>query len=85
MKFKPTKEQNLPQNGSYGANYMVRVQKPTSSSIPYPLPRMGFEVFLVRSKYDVLMLQNICGQFYLASHTTPKDQWATIFDVHLEN
>lgn len=77
---------------SYGSNYMRRISKNTAASLcgMYPLPSMGCET-IVAVKRDPwrgnerLVVQNISGDYYVASCDRSIDQWPEIFGVQIIN
>lgn len=72
----------------YGADYMVRVGADAVRRLLRGLtaPRMGYETDLCRPhglSGPLLTVQNISGDYFLASYNTPKAEWPEVFGVRV--
>lgn len=75
---------------SYGPAWMRRVSRKTAAALcgTYPLPQMGSETIVAVAPdgwggRNRLVIQNVSGDFYVASADAPVDQWATVFRVEV--
>ncbi|MHC0508802.1 hypothetical protein [Achromobacter aegrifaciens] len=75
---------------SYGPAWMRRVSRKTAAALcaGYPLPQMGHETIVAVAPdgwggKNRLVVQNVGGDFYVASTDAPVDQWATVFRVEV--
>ena len=69
---------------SYGADYMCRIGKATALKLcgMYPMPRMGYEVAVAIARDAApLMVQNISGDYYLASTSDSIDRWPAVYGI----
>lgn len=72
----------------YGLDWESKVspKRARALALMYPLPKPGYEITVAvafddwRCKHR-LMLQNIYGDFYLASCSVPKAKWLDLFKV----
>lgn len=91
IKVKEFKPYDLPAGMYYGVQYMVRVSPKNAKAFAgmYPLPRMGYEITVAIAPAShgfksYLMLKNISGDYYLASHTDSVDRWPEVFKVEVK-
>lgn len=83
-------------SGSYGEDYMVRISKKSAQrlmgevynngGLPIKIPQPGYEIVLktTRSSFgfrNELTIQNLYGNYYLASATNDKIYWPSEFGV----
>lgn len=75
---------------SYGPAWMRRVSRKTAIALcgGYPLPQMGTESIVALAPDGFggrtrLVVQNVSGDFYVASADTAVDQWPTVFRVEV--
>lgn len=76
----------LPPHLNHGADYQARISRAAAMRIGGPtLPRMGYEtVARCDGAGGFLHVQNISGEFYLASATWQRDEWPKQFGVTVE-
>ena len=87
MKIKTT---GTPPNGahwSYGPDHMRKVSKATARGLcgMFPLPEMGSErlVAFTSDRSNRLYVQNVSGDFYVASETAKIERWPELFRVEV--
>jgi len=91
MKIKQTGLPPVGNHWSYGKDHMRKVSKRTASMLcgQFGLPQMGYGLDVAIVKDEVwaatmrLEVQNISGDFYLASSTTPVDKWPAVFGYEI--
>lgn len=92
MKIKSTGLPPSSNHWSYGRDYMRKISKRTASMLcgQFGLPRMGYGLTIadVNDKLwtthrHILEIQNISGDFYIASSTTDVDDWPAIFGYEI--
>ena len=87
MKISELKPESLSTHLYYGANHMVRIGRASAEALLKGVaPQMGYTTDVARcvdeQGFDQrLMVQNISGDYYLASTSTPIDQWPQAFGV----
>jgi len=87
------KQTQLPPSGnhwSYGPNYMRGISRQSAAALcgMYPLPRMGYETTVAVKRDPLgfnlrLQVQNVSGDFYLASTHVQVAAWPDTFGVEV--
>ena len=72
----------------FGNEYAVRLspkQARTLLGADRPLPKMGYEYVCLdpNNPHHKVLLQNLCGELWLASHSEQVHQWAGNFGIPL--
>ncbi|KWI10905.1 hypothetical protein [Burkholderia ubonensis] len=84
IKVLPDRESDRQTCWYYGPDFMKRITRATARKLCglYPLPDMGSETCVARSLGQArLFVQNVCGDFYVASPSDRSERWPEIFGV----
>jgi len=69
---------------------MREISKKSAAALAgmYPLPKMGCEITIAAKKdsfggFFRLQLQNVCGDYFIASSQVKVDHWPAVFEVQV--
>ena len=71
---------------NYGPQYMREIGKRTARALcgMYPLPKIGYETLVRRGLgQSRLYVQNVGGDYYIASPSDPISAWPEVFGVEM--